>query len=51
MIFFLIETLANEVAKIILNDKRIESVIVKIDKPNALKFSKAASVEIQKNRN
>ena len=49
--FFLIETLANEVAKIILNDKRIESVIVKIDKPNALKFSKAASVEIQKNRN
>ena len=48
--FFLIETLANEIAKMILLDKRIESVVVKIDKPNALKYSKAASVEIKKNK-
>jgi len=48
--FFLIETLANEVASIVLNDKRIEWVRVRIDKPQALKYSKSAAVEIEKNK-
>ena len=48
--FFLIETLANEIANNILKDWRVEFVRVRLDKPEALKYSKSAAIEIEKSK-
>ena len=48
--YFLIEKLADEIAKIALKDKRVEQVDVSIDKPGALRFAKSVAVCIQRTR-
>ena len=48
--FFLIETLANEIANNILKDWRVEFVRVRLDKPEALKYSMSAAIEIEKRK-
>ncbi len=44
--FHLLETLAEEIAKICLTKQRVEKVEVRIEKPKALKFAMSAGVEI-----
>lgn len=48
--FQLIETLAAGIARIGLNDKRVEKVKVRVDKPGALRFAKLAAIVITRTR-
>jgi len=44
--FFLVETLAESVAKVCLQHERIEKVRVTVEKPGALRFARSVGVEI-----
>ena len=46
--FFLIEKLAAEVARICLDDSRVERVVVRLEKPGALRFARTVAVEIER---
>lgn len=46
--FFLLEKLAESIAKIALFDKRVLRVTVKVEKPGALRFAKSVGVEIDR---
>ena len=48
--FFLLEALAGFVLKIIMEEKRIKRAAVRIDKPQALRFAKSVSVELESKR-
>jgi len=48
--FRLIERLADGIAKIGLDDPRVERVDVALDKPGALRFARSAAVEITRYR-
>ncbi len=48
--FYLIEKLAQEIADICLERRRVEVVTVHIDKPGALRFAKSAALEITRRR-
>jgi len=49
--FQLIESLAEGIAAICLNDARVQSATVTIDKPGALRFCRSVAVEVTRNRN
>lgn len=49
--FFLIEKLAEESARLCLEDKRVRRVDVSIDKPGALRFARSVAVEITRFQN
>lgn len=49
--FQLIETMAERIAGIALNNEKIQAVIVTVDKPGALRFAKSSAVEIMRTRN
>ncbi|NLX25323.1 MAG: dihydroneopterin aldolase [Lentisphaerae bacterium] len=49
--FQLIETMAERIAAIALNDEKVQSVVVTVDKPGALRFAKSSAVEIMRTRN
>lgn len=49
--FQLIETMAERIAAIALNDEKVQSVVVTVDKPGALRFAKSSAVEIMRERN
>ena len=49
--FFLIEKMADEIAKICLDDHRVSKVKVTVDKPGALRFARSVAVEIVRPRN
>lgn len=44
--FFLLETLAEEIAKLCLEDEYVKGVTVVVDKPGALRFARSVAVEI-----
>ena len=44
--FFLIEALAENIARLCLEDKRVQEVRVRVDKPGALRFAKTVAVEV-----
>jgi len=46
--FYLIEKLADEVAGICLEDKRVKAVVVSVDKPGALRYSRSVGVKIRR---
>lgn len=46
--FQLIESLAERIAEIVLDDERVERAVVTIDKPGALRFARASAVEISR---
>lgn len=46
--FNLVETLADRIARICLEDKRITGVCVTVDKPGALRFARSVAVEINR---
>jgi len=48
--YFLLEALAETVADICLEDRRIEKVEVRVDKPAALRFARSVGVEILRDR-
>ncbi len=46
--FNLIEKLAQEITNICLEDKRVEEVMVRVEKTNAVKFGKSSAIEIRR---
>lgn len=44
--FYLIEALANYIAKLCLEEKKVEKVKVRVEKPGALTFAKTVGVEV-----
>jgi FolB domain-containing protein len=47
---FTVEALANDVARICLDDKRVSGVLVRVEKPGAVRFCASVGVEIQRDR-
>lgn len=45
-----VEALANDLAKICLQEKGVEKVILRVEKPGAVRFSKSVGVEIERSR-
>ncbi len=48
--YFLIEALAEAIARLCLEDPKIEEVRVRVDKPLALRFARSVAVEITRRR-
>lgn len=48
--FQLIEALADGIASICLNDPRVQSATVTVDKPGALRFARSVAVEVTRSR-
>ncbi len=48
--FLLIEKLADEIAKICLDDSKVQKVNVTVDKPGALRYTHSVAVEIVRTR-
>ncbi len=46
---FTVEALANDLAHICLEEKGVEKVIVRVEKPGAVRFSASVGVEIERN--
>ncbi len=44
---YLLETLANQILKLIMEDKRIKRAVVEVDKPYALRFADSVSVQCE----
>lgn len=47
---FTVEALAADIAKICLEDPKVEKVIVRVEKPGAVRFSASVGVEIERSR-
>ena len=45
---FTVEALANDIAKICLEQKGVKKVIVRVEKPGAVRFAKSVGVEIER---
>ena len=45
-----VEALANDLAKICFEDAGVQSVIVRVEKPGAVRFAESVGVEIERNR-
>lgn len=45
-----VEALANDLAKICLEDKGVQKVILRVEKPGAVRFAKSVGVEIERSR-
>jgi FolB domain-containing protein len=43
-----VEALANDLAKICLEDKGVQKVILRVEKPGAVRFAKSVGVEIER---
>jgi dihydroneopterin aldolase/D-erythro-7,8-dihydroneopterin triphosphate epimerase len=48
--FFLVERMAEEIARLCLGDPRVEKVQVSIEKPAALRFAHSVGVRIERSR-
>lgn len=47
---FTVEALANDVANLCMEDKNVQKVQIRIEKPGAVRFSKSVGVEIERGR-
>jgi FolB domain-containing protein len=45
-----VEALANDLARICLEEKGVQKVIVSVEKPGAVRFAESVGVEIERNR-
>lgn len=45
-----VEALANDLARICLEEKEVQKVIVSVEKPGAVRFAESVGVEIERNR-
>jgi len=48
--FFLVEKLAEEIAKICIQDPRVARARVRVEKPGALRFSRSVGVEVERSQ-
>ncbi len=48
--FFLVEKMADEIAQICLEDRRVKRVRVQVEKPGALRFARSVGVSIKRSR-
>jgi dihydroneopterin aldolase/D-erythro-7,8-dihydroneopterin triphosphate epimerase len=48
--FYLVETMAEEIAKLCLLDPRVERVAVSVEKPTALRFARSVGVTIERSQ-
>jgi len=48
--FFLVERLAEEIARICLEDSRVTLARVRVEKPGAVRFSRSVGVEVERKR-
>ena len=48
---FTVEALANDLARICLEQKGVQKVIVRVEKPGAVRFARSVGVEIERGRN
>lgn len=46
-----VEALANDLAKICLEEKSVSKVIVRVEKPGAVRFAESVGVEVERSRN
>lgn len=46
-----VEALANDLAKLCLEENSVQKVIVRVEKPGAVRFAESVGVEIERNRN
>lgn len=46
-----VEALAHDLAKICLEEKAVQKVVVRVEKPGAVRFAESVGVEIERNRN
>ncbi|MDO8754377.1 MAG: dihydroneopterin aldolase [Anaerolineales bacterium] len=47
---FTVEALANDLAKICLQENGVQKVIVRVEKPGAVRFAKSVGVEVERKR-
>jgi FolB domain-containing protein len=47
---FTVEALAADIARLCLEDTRVQKVRVRVEKPGAVRFSRSVGVEIERNR-
>ncbi|MHA2091562.1 MAG: dihydroneopterin aldolase [Candidatus Kariarchaeaceae archaeon] len=47
---FLVEALASEIARIVLVDFNADRVILRVEKPGALRYAKSVGIEIERSR-
>jgi len=45
-----VEALANDLAKICFEDKSVQSVVIRVEKPGAVRFASSVGVEIERSR-
>ncbi|HEY3398004.1 MAG TPA: dihydroneopterin aldolase [Armatimonadota bacterium] len=45
---YLLEALADQIAEICWEDPRVEEVLVRVEKPSALRFARSVAVEVRK---
>ena len=48
--FFLVEKMATEIARLILTEFDVERIVVRLEKPGALRFARSVGVEIERAR-
>ena len=48
--FFLVEKVAEEIARLCLEDPRVEKVRVRVEKPGAVRFSRSVGIEVERGR-
>jgi dihydroneopterin aldolase/D-erythro-7,8-dihydroneopterin triphosphate epimerase len=48
--YFLVEKLAHEIARVCLDDPRVEGVQVRVQKPGAVRFARSVGVQVYRNR-
>jgi D-erythro-7,8-dihydroneopterin triphosphate epimerase len=48
--YFLIEKMAGEILKIIMEEPKVDAAKVRVDKPGALRFAKSVSIELEAKR-
>lgn len=47
---YTVEALANDLAKLCLEDPRVQTAIVRVEKPGAVRFSESVGVEVERSR-
>lgn len=47
---FTVEALAEDIAKLCLEDGQVQKVVIRVEKPGAVRFSKSVGVEIERSR-
>ena len=47
---FTVEALAEDIANMCLSDKRVDRVIVRVEKPAAIRYARSVGIEIERNQ-